>query len=394
MLRATTPQRPRRESPEVFGPTSPPSKAVGCIGLDDACSTAAPSPALAGFTSPLSTSCPWGSPFTANISPRQRFTSPQLGLTAQSPAKPTQLRQFWQECYPCHWAQPLLQDVQMFRDPPPVPAAAFATASCQEGSPAEASIAYAVPLPAGGTLGLAEGAVLAAEEPTTPRDKATAQHSPPGAPRVASMPPLLAALCRGSEEEVCNELEEDPQAALDPFFDHGMEPPLCSAIRHGCDVGIIRLLLQHGADVTFVDARGRGPLSLLASTPCPLSLAWPELPTGDERPDTSAVGPQGVLQRNLDVADLLVKAGADPMAVDAAGSRPYDLAVDSGNWHLARHWLGASMPSAVAGQEGSVPSDWARIPANSSGAILGNVWDWEECQKALRAHSADEHPLP
>jgi len=62
-------------------------------------------------------------------------------------------------------------------------------------------------------------------------------------------------------------LAADSSVAFYPFFDHRCEPPLCYAIRHGCGIDVIRLLIEHGADVNAMDAKGATPTNLLRDVP-------------------------------------------------------------------------------------------------------------------------------
>jgi hypothetical protein len=81
------------------------------------------------------------------------------------------------------------------------------------------------------------------------------------------MPPLLAALHAQNSaqcvESVKRILHEDFEAARFPFWEHDVDPPLCCAIRLGCDAEVVRLLLDNGADVHSTDKEGHTPLSML-----------------------------------------------------------------------------------------------------------------------------------
>merc|ERR1719424_1892851 len=68
-------------------------------------------------------------------------------------------------------------------------------------------------------------------------------------------PPMLKALCSKSIEQVQAALDETPEAASEPFWDHNCELPLCAAVRLRCGPGIIQLLIQYGADKEVVDVR-------------------------------------------------------------------------------------------------------------------------------------------
>lgn len=85
----------------------------------------------------------------------------------------------------------------------------------------------------------------------------------------ASQPPLMRALSQADHNTRLNEvkavLSEDPEAALFPFWEHGCEPPLCFAVRVGCDAQVVELILKHGADVNASDLHGQTPLSIVHS---------------------------------------------------------------------------------------------------------------------------------
>eukprot|EP00930_Biecheleria_cincta_P018098 TRINITY_DN14209_c0_g1_i1.p1 TRINITY_DN14209_c0_g1~~TRINITY_DN14209_c0_g1_i1.p1 ORF type:complete len:235 (+),score=57.02 TRINITY_DN14209_c0_g1_i1:105-809(+) len=86
---------------------------------------------------------------------------------------------------------------------------------------------------------------------------------PPARASNLAKPPLLQALMSSSTEQVRLALEANPEAAQFPFWDHGMEPPLCCAVRNDCCSDIIEMLLTSGADVSLGDRRGNLPLTLL-----------------------------------------------------------------------------------------------------------------------------------
>lgn len=183
--------------------------------------------------------------------------------------------------------------------------------------------------------------------PCTPR-KGKAQMSkklsPPPAPREASLPPLLRALHWDSAQEVQRLLTEDPKAALEPFWDHRAEPPLCAAVRLECSVEICRLLLQHSADIDGMDMRGRSALAILAETTPAGSSAW-EANAGFEInvlagsvtvQDPAAQTPY--TQRLLEISEVLIAGGSNPMSSGPNGTRPIDLAIAAGNRHLVDAW--------------------------------------------------------
>jgi len=89
--------------------------------------------------------------------------------------------------------------------------------------------------------------------------------TPPPAPRRGEPPPLLKALERNDFTEVRLCLNAAADAARFPFWDHDVEPPLCAAVRMGCDQCIIQALLECGADLEAMDSSGRRPDQILAT---------------------------------------------------------------------------------------------------------------------------------
>jgi len=204
--------------------------------------------------------------------------------------------------------------------------------------------------------------------PATPRRKSQAarSQSPPGAPRQKPLPPLLGALCMDSLERVSEILQADPEAAAMPFWEHDVSPPLCSAVHHGCNASIVRLLMEKRADPDMPNIRGQTPLSILASTPSngtghnrelwvqgpPQRLGNRLLPqlhdglgaalTFEEQAEKLlgwSLRDRGwVHRKSLAVAEVLAAAGADPTQPDPAGNIPLDLAVAAENDHLVRFW--------------------------------------------------------
>jgi hypothetical protein len=146
-------------------------------------------------------------------------------------------------------------------------------------------------------------------------------------------------------------LVQDPEAAALVFFDHEWEPPLCAAVRLGCDAGIISLLIKHGADVYAADMRGRTPLTILSNSSCSLpgctvcfngttkqlcehlvieTLRHWEL--------TNPYMQETLIEQSLAVAEAFARAGVDSSLPDDCGDHPCALATACGNNHLAKFW--------------------------------------------------------
>jgi len=116
----------------------------------------------------------------------------------------------------------------------------------------------------------------------------------PRAPCKAAMPRLLAALQCWDLGGVRQALEDDPECAQFPFWEHALEPPLCAAVRLGCGPEIIELLINHGAAVNAVDAKGRAPLDIVKADTC----RWGSVPFNDDFVNGGRI------------TDLLTQAGA------------------------------------------------------------------------------------
>lgn len=132
------------------------------------------------------------------------------------------------------------------------------------------------------------------------------------------MPPLMKALhaAKGRQVVAVSEaLASDPEAAQLPFFDHAVEPPLCCAVRLGCEKDVFEVLIKYGADVNAADKYGRTPLSLL----CYSYARLPSLAQAWLQPIHQRSGPafdtrqEDCQQYTLTVATELLEAGADPL---------------------------------------------------------------------------------
>jgi len=286
-------------------------------------------------------------------------------------------------------------DMQVLGAPPPVSEAAGGLAEGFESANSATSKSGVQKPVALAVSSMEEAAACTYETPpATPRKtQAARSESPPGAPRENPLPPLLGAICMDSLERVSEILEADPEAAATPFWEHDISPPLCSAVRHGCNASVVQLLMEKRADPEMPNSRGQTPLSILASTPStgtghnrelwvqgpPKRLgnrSLPQLPDGlgtafsfEEQAEKLlgwSLRDRGCAHRkSLAVAEVLAAAGADPTQPDPAGNIPLDLAVAAENDHLVRFWFRR-------------PPELATVTEDSSG---------EEGQNTSRAHT-------
>ncbi|CAK0795444.1 unnamed protein product, partial [Prorocentrum cordatum] len=142
-----------------------------------------------------------------------------------------------------------------------------------------------------------------ASPPSTPRSTPRVLDGPPPL-RKARPGPLLRGLLHNSADEVAEVLGRDAQAATDMYLDGGSEPPLCAAVRLGCDERVFEVLLGHGLDVNATDARGRSPLALLGAESAP-QLPRPCRPAG------AGAAAQRLEGRRVRIAAALLRAGAE-----------------------------------------------------------------------------------
>jgi len=154
----------------------------------------------------------------------------------------------------------------------------------------------------------------------TPQIQNYSKVTPPPAPTAAAMPPLLRALHEGSIDTVRSVLERDTHAATSLFWEHDVEPPLCSAVRLGCSPEVVGFLLDHQADVDGLDSRGRTPLAILAFlASCGAQSSWQGSNFCDSRTATSEADAEE--KRHRAIEKLLIQAGADQNHSSIASAR-------------------------------------------------------------------------
>lgn len=153
------------------------------------------------------------------------------------------------------------------------------------------------------------------EAPSTPKQKVSSKAKciTPFAPQKPAQPPLMLALkakySKDQHQQVAAALTDDPEAAALPFWDHDCEPPLCCAVRFGCDSDVIELLLEHGADVNATDMHGQTPMMIITAQSEHAKSLF-------EDPFFDMFGSMPVdMQRLHRVREVLFKAGAEEIEV-------------------------------------------------------------------------------
>jgi len=286
---AKPPKRMSIDSEEPVSPSTPAGNGKRKSTWDeDCCSTALPSPWAGDSPSPWASPSwgSWGSP-----TPGRRGSGGPQALVSCANFVPSDLA----GCLEMDFADVLALQL------PPVP-----EGSMRPGSPGDTDMVFSVdpwtpPWTPGEPLASSELQFTPPASPLiTSRDDVLATpHKPvstrsPRAPCKAALPPLLLALQNCDLDGVCRALETDPECAQFPFWEHALEPPLCAAVRLGCGLEIVQLLVTHGAAVNAVDAKGRAPLDILKADTC----RWGSVPFNNEIVDGGRI------------AEMLTQAGA------------------------------------------------------------------------------------
>jgi hypothetical protein len=108
--------------------------------------------------------------------------------------------------------------------------------------------------------------------PVTPRAAMVDPWTPPPLlpNRMSPQPALLTALEKNSVDLVREILQSNPDLASEPFWEHGVEAPLCCAVRLKCDAVITEMLLENGAKLDDNDRHGRTAAKILQQHRNPL----------------------------------------------------------------------------------------------------------------------------
>jgi ankyrin repeat protein/L-ascorbate metabolism protein UlaG (beta-lactamase superfamily) len=136
-------------------------------------------------------------------------------------------------------------------------------------------------------------------------------------------------------------------------------------------------LLDHKADPNTPDASGLRPLDVAAATGRPalvrLVLEAGAKPTEAATTDTRSALHNAAARGWLDIAKMLLAAGADRTARDSQGRTPLDLAVRYGNRRVAAALRGTSGPAAASSPER--PTTLERAPKMGEAVVwyLGHM---------------------
>lgn len=180
-------------------------------------------------------------------------------------------------------------------------------------------------------------------------------------------------------------LESDPEAAANPFWDHGVEPPLCVAVRLGCGPAIVQLLLDYKADVNAKGPNGETALEILQRK----SLGATSVGGGGGAGEWPwMLGSRtAVEQGRALIMEMLLNAGACPTVLDEA--------FDEGRLHLGDD-LGNGEPVPLGPPplsqfEDVAAAQWAAAfsfePAQGAG-VPGTVRAGESRRAAARRATA------
>jgi len=268
---------------ELLSPATPNGKRKGTWD-DDCCSTALPSPWAGG--GPDSPS-PWPSPAPGSwaLSPAPAHGTPGSVRQHASVSCATFVPSDLAGCLEMDFVEAMALRL------PPVP-----EGTMRPGSPGDSDMVFSpdswnsmTPPPLWNPVAPVDSEMLTPPPSPLASSRDVAPVTPckpvrtrtPWAPCKAAMPRLLSVLQCWDAAGVRQELENDPECAQFPFWEHALEPPLCAAVRLGCGPEIIELLLAHGAAVDAVDAKGRTPMDILKADTC----RWGSMPFNDELVD-------------------------------------------------------------------------------------------------------------
>jgi len=311
---------------------STPMPQMGIQCLDDCISTAAPSPALTDISSAWATPTPgcsassfldigtasWGDDFAA-------LFEHELKLDGMSTHSGQALKMCPAPAFGESDLMSCIERVCKEAFPEPSSSKDISAGFISPFNPGNLSL----PVPAVLSSPLLDQTTLPGtrQQSTVPAPLATPQiqqyskTTPQPFPKAFAMPPLLRSLHEDSIDTVRSVLEQDIHAATELFWEHDVEPPLCSAVRLWCSPEVVGVLLDHQADVDGLDSRGRTSLAILASYAA--QSCWQG--SCDSRTATSQADVEG--NKHMAIEKLLIQAGADQNHSSIAAARRPHLAI-------------------------------------------------------------------
>jgi len=155
---------------------------------------------------------------------------------------------------------------------------------------------------------------------------------------------LVKALAKGSIDQVTALLKANRDDAWMPLLDHNADPPICAAVHMRCDVAIINLLLEYGADVAILNARRMTALAVLASLPKRQeSTVWSHPNSNGLLLAWDFYQKDSIVDKNreretwmVNVGKLLLMAGCNPQEKTPQGQTAEELATANGWLDLAK----------------------------------------------------------
>ncbi len=171
------------------------------------------------------------------------------------------------------------------------------------------------------------------------------------------IPQLLAAGARVDSGRFEGEAEDDPE--LEDFYARhrrGWTPLLCAVLRD--DIGIVRSLLEAGADITRSLSRVGGSSSVRRNAYLPAPCAIVDRKERNREvdiPRAATVLHIAMLHSSAHIVRLLLEYGADVHARTLAGETPLHLAAREGHARHVRLLLAAGAVPDARDDEGNTP---------------------------------------
>lgn len=272
-------------------------------------------------------------------------------------------------CLPKGWAKPMLPHAAVTPRAKAVSAPAPATPVDRRRRSKEASGKPSGKMPVSWPVDPETPLAKSYARPETPQARMMSCTSPPPGPQVGSNR-LLVCLKSRDVKRLSACLAAEPQGIPQFFWECDFEPVLCCAVRLGCSPDIVRLLLQHGADPCACGKFGHSPMTCLAS---------------------DAIGVGTGFKQHVEVARLLIEAGAHPQSTDASGRFPVTVCKAAGHTKLAKfleNYLEVQASVALLrAQNGSSESPLGSLTSDVAQLILTSLLPADLAEHAWRKAS-------